>query len=222
MKFIYFLNDIILNVNSFLVMTVNICYEKITFLYDIIIGSLRHSNRGINVVSGRYSWKNWSPDYFRLSRSFPKLSEIKKLLKNNPMRETCSQSYSGEMDLAASYALSRSVESIHGVGPKIATLLHKKNIHTVEDWRPRNKSRGDSGGVGQIFNRRFKDIIESAPRAHKTLFDVCRGKAAIFSGWNSHPASVVPAGSNWNSDGGNEVTEASSAKDIWHYLFNTT
>src|SRR5436305_893969 len=41
---------------------------------------------------------------------------------------------------------------------------------------------------------------------------VHRAKAAIFSGCNSHPATVAPAGSNRSGGGGNETTEASEAK----------
>jgi len=70
----------------------------------------------------------------RLEQSFPRLSELKILLKKNPMmEETFGQSYGGEMALTDPHALSRSVESVRGVGPKIAALLAKKNIHTVED-----------------------------------------------------------------------------------------
>ena len=37
---------------------------------------------------------------------------------------------------------------------------------------------------------------------------VRRGKAAIFSGCETHPATVAPAGSNRSSGGGNEAAEA--------------
>jgi hypothetical protein len=42
---------------------------------------------------------------------------------------------------------------------------------------------------------------------------VRRDKALIFSGCHSHPASVVPAGSNRSGSGGNETAEAFDAKD---------
>ena len=41
---------------------------------------------------------------------------------------------------------------------------------------------------------------------------VRRAKAPIFSGCNSHPATVAPAGSNRSGSGGNETAEASDAK----------
>ena len=37
---------------------------------------------------------------------------------------------------------------------------------------------------------------------------VRRGKAAIFSGCETHPATVAPAGSNRSSGGGNKAAEA--------------
>jgi hypothetical protein len=40
-----------------------------------------------------------------------------------------------------------------------------------------------------------------------TALGVRRAKAALSSGWKSHPA-IAPAGSNRSSHGGNEVTEA--------------
>ena len=39
-------------------------------------------------------------------------------------------------------------------------------------------------------------------------YAVRRGKAAIFSGCETHPATVAPAGSNRRSRGGNESAEA--------------
>ena len=42
-----------------------------------------------------------------------------------------------------------------------------------------------------------------------SVVGVRRGKAAFFSGCKSHPATIVPAGSNQSSHGGNEVAEAS-------------
>jgi hypothetical protein len=39
-------------------------------------------------------------------------------------------------------------------------------------------------------------------------YSVRRGKAAIFSGCEAHPATVAPAGSNRSSGGGNEAVEA--------------
>ena len=44
------------------------------------------------------------------------------------------------------------------------------------------------------------------------LFEVRRGKAAIFSGCESHPASVAPAGSNRSGRGGDKAVEASGAR----------
>jgi hypothetical protein len=41
---------------------------------------------------------------------------------------------------------------------------------------------------------------------------VRREKASIFSGCNSHPANVVPAGSNRSGSGGNNTAEAFDAK----------
>ena len=41
---------------------------------------------------------------------------------------------------------------------------------------------------------------------------VRREKAAIFSGWNSHPAQVAPAGSNRSGSGGNDTAEAFDGK----------
>jgi hypothetical protein len=41
---------------------------------------------------------------------------------------------------------------------------------------------------------------------------VRREKLCIFSGCNSRPATVVPAGSNRNGDGGNEIVEAFDGK----------
>jgi hypothetical protein len=41
---------------------------------------------------------------------------------------------------------------------------------------------------------------------------VRREKARSFSGCNSHPATVVPAGSNWSSRRGNEAAEASGVE----------
>jgi hypothetical protein len=40
---------------------------------------------------------------------------------------------------------------------------------------------------------------------------VRRAKACIFSGFESRPATVVPAGSSRSDDGGNEIVEASDA-----------
>jgi len=42
---------------------------------------------------------------------------------------------------------------------------------------------------------------------------VRREKVSFFSGCNSHPATVVPAGSNRSGGGGNETAEAFDAKD---------
>jgi hypothetical protein len=42
--------------------------------------------------------------------------------------------------------------------------------------------------------------------------NVRRAKAAIFSGCNSHPATVVPAGSNRDDRGGNEPVGALDGK----------
>ena len=42
-----------------------------------------------------------------------------------------------------------------------------------------------------------------------------RGKAAFFSGCESHPATIAPAGSNRSSLGGNEVAEASGVLRIF-------
>jgi hypothetical protein len=41
---------------------------------------------------------------------------------------------------------------------------------------------------------------------------VRREKVSIFSGCKSHPATVVPAGSNRSGSGGNETAEASDGK----------
>ncbi len=41
---------------------------------------------------------------------------------------------------------------------------------------------------------------------------VRRGKAALFSGCKSHPATIAPAGSNRSSHGGNEVAKASGVE----------
>jgi hypothetical protein len=45
-----------------------------------------------------------------------------------------------------------------------------------------------------------------------TLDNVRRAKVSIFSGCNSHPATVVPAGSNRDDRGGNEPVEALDGK----------
>ena len=49
-----------------------------------------------------------------------------------------------------------------------------------------------------------------------TGLGVRRAKAAFFSGCESHPATIAPAGSNRSSHGGNEVAEASGVEGhIW-------
>ena len=48
--------------------------------------------------------------------------------------------------------------------------------------------------------------------------NVRRAKAPIFSGCNSHPATVVPAGSNRDDRGGNEPVEALDEKGRFRWL----
>src|SRR3990172_9499404 len=52
-------------------------------------------------------------------------------------------------------------------------------------------------------------------RIHPQIL-VRREKLCIFSGCNSRPATVVPAGSNRSGDGGNEIVEAFDGKGrLW-------
>jgi hypothetical protein len=51
---------------------------------------------------------------------------------------------------------------------------------------------------------------ELTHRATSRLY-VRRGKVCIFSGCESRPVTVVPAGSNWSDEGGNELVEAFDA-----------
>jgi hypothetical protein len=46
-----------------------------------------------------------------------------------------------------------------------------------------------------------------------SVFVVRREKAAVFSGGQTHPATVIPAGSNRSGDGGNEVVKAFDGKN---------
>ena len=41
-----------------------------------------------------------------------------------------------------------------------------------------------------------------------SAWGVRRGKAAFFSGCESHPATIALAGSDWSSHGGDEMAEA--------------
>ncbi len=56
------------------------------------------------------------------------------------------------------------------------------------------------------------DRLHLNHRATSLLY-VRRAKALISSGCNSHPATVVSAGSNRSGSGGNETAEASDGKD---------
>ena len=47
---------------------------------------------------------------------------------------------------------------------------------------------------------------------HSSGIVVRRAKAPFFSGCESHPATIAPAGSNWSSRGGNEAAEASGVE----------
>ena len=47
-----------------------------------------------------------------------------------------------------------------------------------------------------------------ARSARMTASGVRRAKAAFFSGFKSHPATIAPAGRNRSSHGGNEMAEA--------------
>ena len=51
------------------------------------------------------------------------------------------------------------------------------------------------------------------PRPSQNVPLVRRAKAPFFSGCNSHPATVVPSGSNRSGSGGNETAEAFDAKN---------
>jgi len=45
------------------------------------------------------------------------------------------------------------------------------------------------------------------------VFGVRREKATVFSGSQTHPATVIPAGSNRSGDGGNEIVRAFDGRD---------
>jgi hypothetical protein len=47
---------------------------------------------------------------------------------------------------------------------------------------------------------------------------VRRGKAAILSGCETHPATVAPAGSNRSNGGGNETVEALGVEGCYRQL----
>jgi hypothetical protein len=53
---------------------------------------------------------------------------------------------------------------------------------------------------------------------HTTVITGAPRKAAIFSGCDSHPATVAPAGSNRRGEGGNELAEASGAEGRFRRL----
>ena len=54
--------------------------------------------------------------------------------------------------------------------------------------------------------------LESKKQVASDAFVVRREKPPIFSGCETHPATVAPAGSNRSGDGGNEITEASGVE----------
>ena len=69
------------------------------------------------------------------------------------------------------------------------------SINGFATWR--------AGRFAVIGNGFVRDAEDSSPD-----YLVRRGKAAIFSGCETHPATVAPAGSNRRSRGGNESAEA--------------
>ena len=58
-----------------------------------------------------------------------------------------------------------------------------------------------------MAGKKREDVREADVTGLK-YFDVRRAKTAIFSGCNSRPATVAPAGSNRSGEGGNEFAEA--------------
>ena len=87
----------------------------------------------------------------------------------------------------------------------IATSLHR--TRPTENHRPRASFLRHNGGVN------VKELLSLVSASNRTLrrmteLGVRRAKAAFFSGCESHPATIVPAGSNRSSHGGNEVAEA--------------
>ena len=70
----------------------------------------------------------------RLSRATPLLSKLKTILQNASMMEGESERKTGtEAERNAMDVLSRPVQFIQGVGPRIAALLARKNLSTVEE-----------------------------------------------------------------------------------------
>ena len=70
----------------------------------------------------------------RLSRATPLLSKLKTILQNASMMEGENGRKTGtEAERNAMDVLSRPVQFIQGVGPRIAALLARKNLSTVED-----------------------------------------------------------------------------------------
>ena len=56
-------------------------------------------------------------------------------------------------------------------------------------------------------------ILARADCTSRARIGARREKATVFSGSQTHPATVIPAGSNWSGDGGNEVGKAFDGKD---------
>jgi ATP-dependent DNA helicase RecG len=70
----------------------------------------------------------------RLSRVNPLLSELKTILRSSPtVDQDIAQPGGPDGDRNAPNVLSRPVQFIQGVGPRIAALLARKNLSTVED-----------------------------------------------------------------------------------------
>jgi len=75
----------------------------------------------------------------------------------------------------------------------------------------------EASTIALILDQRQPLATMSADKLARVGLDtprplVRRGKAPIFSGCNSRPARVAPAGSNRSGSGGNETAEASDAK----------
>jgi len=69
----------------------------------------------------------------RLARTNALLSELKTIKKQRLVEEGSEQRLGTVTGQTAGDVLSRPVQLIHGIGPRIASLLARKNVYTVED-----------------------------------------------------------------------------------------
>jgi transposase len=129
-----------------------------------------------------------------------------------PFRTVIKNDYEAEYRNARAKAQTPAYARVRKEHPKI-----ERKLGEIVRWHRARRARY-WGGAKVLVQALLTTLAVNVKRMVHMLAvlperAVRRAKVSIFSGCNSHPATVAPAGSNRSGGGGNEIAEAFDGKD---------